>query len=65
MTTKREAERAYTIAEAAELKGVSLDTIRRAIKATEGATLAAKKLGRGYRIGAGALEAWWDGLEDA
>lgn len=60
-----EAERAYTIPQAAEIKGVSPDTIRRAIKATHGHSLAAKFVGREYRISASALEAWWDGLEDA
>jgi excisionase family DNA binding protein len=63
MTTPRirEAERAYNITEAAELKGVSPDTIRRAIRS---GTLAAKHVGRGYRIAASSLEAWWDALPD-
>lgn len=65
MSAKREAERAYSISEAAELKGVSPDTIRRAIRATEGAAIAAKKIGSRYRISAGALEAWWEALDDA
>lgn len=67
MSTPRvkQAERAYTIAEAADLKGVSPDYIRNAIRATSGNTLAAKKVGKGYRIAASALEAWFDGLEDA
>lgn len=65
MSAPKVAERAYSITEAADLKGVSPDTIRRAIRATEGATLSAKKVGRGYRIGASALEAWWASLEDA
>lgn len=57
------AEDAYTIPEAAAIKRVSPDTIRRAIKAkTNG--LRAKKVGRGYRIAASALEEWWDGLPD-
>lgn len=56
------AEKAYSITEAAELKGVSPDTIRRAIRAGE---LAAKKVGRGYRASASAIESWWNGLEDA
>lgn len=59
------AEEAYTIPEAAALKRVSPDLIRRAIKATEGATLKAKKVGKGYRISASALEDWWNQLEDA
>lgn len=65
MTAPKTAERAYSLAEAAELKGVSPDTLRRAIKAAEGNTLAAKKVGRGYRISASALESWWAGLDDA
>lgn len=60
-----EAEAAYTIPEAAELKSVSPGFIRKAIKATEGATLDAKKVGKGYRISATALEEWWNRLEDA
>lgn len=59
------AEEAYTIQEAAAIKRVSPDLIRRAIKATEGATLKAKKVGKGYRISASALEDWWNQLEDA
>lgn len=65
MTKPSEAEKAYTIAQAAELKNVSPDFIRAAIKATRGNTLPAKKVGRGYRIKASSLEAWFDGLEDA
>jgi len=61
----KEAERAYSITEAADLKGVSPDTIRRAIRATSGQVLAAKRVGRGYRIAASALEAWWASLDDA
>jgi excisionase family DNA binding protein len=64
MTARVEAERAYTIDEAAELKSVSPGYIRKAIKATEGATLAAKKVGKGYRISASALDAWFDALPD-
>lgn len=59
------AERAYTIAQVAEIKGVSPDFVRAAIRATEGNALAAKKIGRGYRISASAVEAWWDGMADA
>lgn len=59
------AERAYTIPQAAELKEVSPDYIRSAIRATSGNVLAAKKVGRSYRISASALEAWWNGLADA
>lgn len=65
MTAPKVAEVAYTIDEAAALKRVGPDTIRKAIRATSGNTLAAKKVGRGYRIAASALEAWWDGLADA
>ncbi|MFL6024583.1 MAG: excisionase family DNA-binding protein [Marmoricola sp.] len=61
----KQAERAYTIAEVAGLKGVSPDYVRAAIRATEGNTLAAKKVGRGYRISASAVESWWAGLADA
>lgn len=57
------AEEAYTIPEAAAIKRVSPDTIRRAIKATDNG-LRAKVVGRGYRISASALEEWWDGLPD-
>lgn len=61
----KEAERAYTLDEAAALLSVSKDTLRRAIKATSGNVLPAKLVGRGYRIRASALETWWNGLEDA
>jgi excisionase family DNA binding protein len=63
--TTRQAERAYTLAEAADLKSVSQDTLRRAIKATEGNVLRAKRIGKGYRISASALEDWFDGLDEA
>lgn len=58
------AEPAYTIPEVAALKSVSPDFVRRAIRATTGG-LRAKKVGKGYRIGASAVEEWWEGLEDA
>jgi len=61
----REAERVYTTAEAAGIKAVSEKTITRAIKATEPPYLQAKKVGRGYRIKASDLDAWFDSLEDA
>lgn len=61
----RQAERAYTIREAAELMSVSQDTIRRAIAATEGPHIEAKKLGNRIRIAASALDAWFDSLDDA
>lgn len=63
--TARHAEAAYTLAEAAALKRVSQDTLRRAIKATEGNVLRAKRIGKGYRISASALEDWFDGLDEA
>lgn len=66
MTTKvREAEKAYTLEEAAALLSISKDTLRRAIKATGGNVLPAKLIGGRYRIRASALDAWFDGLEDA
>lgn len=65
MSAPRTAERAYTLQEAAEMKSVSRDLILRAIKATEGNTLAAKKVGKGYRVKASDLDAWYEGLEDA
>lgn len=59
------AEAAYTIADAAAVKSVSPDFVRKAIKATEPPYLRAKKVGKSYRINATALDAWWDSLEDA
>jgi excisionase family DNA binding protein len=59
------AERAYTLNEAAEIKSVSRDLLLRAIKATEGNTLPAKKVGKGYRVSASDLDAWYDRLADA
>jgi excisionase family DNA binding protein len=61
----RDAERAYTIAEVAELKGVSRGFVREAIRRTDGNVLLAKRVGKGYRISASAVEAWWAGLDDA
>lgn len=61
----KEAERAYSIQEVAELKGISPDFVRRAIRATEGNVLAAKMVGSRYRISASAVEAWWANLDDA
>ena len=64
----RAAERAYSPAEAAALKGVSLDYIYAAIKRTEPPCLVAKNVSTGkrktYRIGASALEEWFDALPD-
>jgi excisionase family DNA binding protein len=65
VTPPKVAERAYTIAEVAELKSISPDYVRAAIKATSGNTLPAKKVGRGYRISASAVEAWWAAMQDA
>ena len=72
MSVRTEAERAYTIDEAAEVKSVSPGYIRKAIKSngqpdSNGVTtvpLAAKKVGKGYRIGAAALDAWFAALPD-
>ncbi len=61
----REAEPAYTIPEAAAIKRVSPDTIRRAIHSTEPPFLRARKIGRGYRIDASSLDAWWQSLPEA
>ena len=58
----RTAEAAYDIPSAAALKSVGPDYIRKAIRAGD---LRAVKVGRGYRINASALEAWWAGLEQA
>lgn len=63
--SERVAERAYTLIEAAEVKSVSRDLLLRAIKATEGNTLPAKKIGKGYRVKASDLDAWFDAHEDA
>lgn len=62
MSTQAVAEAAYTLAEAAGLKRVSQDYIRRAIRA---GALRAKLIGKGYRINASDLEAWWEALPDA
>lgn len=59
------AERAYKIPEAAEIKSVSPDTIRRAIRSAGPTHLKAKRVGNEYRISASALEEWWDSLEEA
>jgi excisionase family DNA binding protein len=61
----RIAERAYTLVEAAEIKSVSRDLLLRAIKATEGNTLPAKKVGKGYRVTASDLDDWYSRLDDA
>jgi excisionase family DNA binding protein len=65
MTKTVTAEEAYTITEAAAIKRVSPDLIRRAIRATEPPFLCAKKVGKGYRIRASALDDWFESLPDA
>lgn len=65
MATKITAEEAYTIDEAAALKRVSPGFIRKAIRRTEGNVLRAKRVGKGYRIPASALEEWFEELPDA
>lgn len=72
MTEQREAERAYTIDQAADLKSVSPGYVRKAIKSNGRpdargivvTPLAAKKVGKGYRISASALDAWFEALPD-
>jgi excisionase family DNA binding protein len=54
--------RALSRNEAADLYGVHETVISRAIHAGE---LAAKKVGRQYRIETDALKAWFDALPDA
>lgn len=56
-------QEACSVTEAADLEGRSPDTIRRTIRATEGACLRATKVGKTYRIPASALEDWWNRLE--
>ena len=48
--------------EAAELYGVSFDTIKRAVNSGH---LRAKRVGRRYRIGRADLRAWFESLPDA
>lgn len=62
--TTREAERSYGIREAADVKGVSDDVIRKAIHASEPPYLKAKKVGQRYVISASALDEWFEGLPD-
>lgn len=67
-----EAEKAYTIDQVAELKSVSPGFVRKAIRSTGQpdaagrvtVPLAAKKVGKGYRLSASAIEAWWSALDD-
>jgi len=56
---------AYALPEAARVAGVSTDTLRRAIRATEPPYLKAKKVGSKYVIPATALAEWLDSLPDA
>lgn len=63
--TARVAETVYKLDEAAKIKSVSRDHLLRAIKASKGNTLAAKMVGRTYRIKASDLDAWYDALGDA
>lgn len=62
---KQRASRAFSVRDAAELKGVSQDVIRRAVRATEPPFLRAKKVGGRVRIDENALEDWWASLPDA
>lgn len=64
-TARAAAQRAFSVQQAAELKGVSIDTIRRAVRATEPPFLRAKKVGGRIRISEGDLENWWEQLPDA
>lgn len=56
------AEKVYDTAAAAEIKSVNKESLLRAIRADK---LRAKKWGRGYRIKASDLDAWFDSLDDA
>lgn len=56
------AEPAYTLQQAADLKQVSTQFVRKAIRA---GALPAKIVGKGYRIDASDLQNWWKGLPDA
>lgn len=65
-------EKHYTIGEAAEVSGLSESSLKRAINATEGHVLRAKRKpsrnggqGRGYVIPASWLAEFLDGLEEA
>lgn len=61
----RDAEAAYTLREAAAIKRVSPTLLRKAIHATEGPTLRAKRVSNGYRVTASELDRWFDSLDDA
>lgn len=56
---------AVNMRQAAEMTGVSEDTIRRAIHATDPPYLKAKKIGSRVSIAVKDLEAWHDSLPDA
>lgn len=56
---------AYSITEAAAASGVSADYIKRAIHATTGPSLRAKKAGAKYLIRRVDLEDWLQSLPDA
>lgn len=58
-------KRAVGIREAADMYSVSIDTIRRAIHATEPPYLKAKKIGGRISIATADLAAWHDSLPDA
>lgn len=65
-------EKHYTIGEAVGITGLSQSTLKRAINATEGKVLRAKRKpsrtgapGRGYVIPASALAEFLEGLDDA
>jgi excisionase family DNA binding protein len=67
--TPKVAEKAYTIAEVAELKSVSVGFVRAAIHATgedpAHPPLEAKRPGgKTYRISASAIETWWAAQPD-
>lgn len=62
---ERVAERVYSPEEAAGVKGVSVSTIRSAIRSTGVEHLKAKRVGRYLRIKASDLDDWFDRLPDA
>jgi len=69
MTAPKVAERAYTVAQAAELKAVSPEFVKKCIKRTDDRHLPAKNIGSparpAYRINASDLDAWFDRFGDA
>lgn len=65
MTAKVEAERSHTVAEVCQLKSVSKNFVLAAIHRTDGSGLRAKKVGKGYRIDASAINEWWAAMPDA